>query len=85
MFDSGRLTLTPETATRDPIPVIDDSREGYWLGMGYPQGVCLPKFAQSAKGLGIREIRTLCSWSRTAIACHEMILPCHYLLISYSH
>ena len=29
MFNSGSLILTPETATRDPLPVINDYRGGY--------------------------------------------------------
>ena len=71
MFNSGRLTLTPETATWDPIPVINDYAGGYWLEIGYPLGMCLPEYIQSTKSLGAGEVRTLYSGSRMDIACHE--------------
>ena len=71
MFNSGRLTLTPETTMRDPIPVINDYTGGYWLNIGYPLGVCLPGYIQSTKNLSTGEVRTLYPWSRIAIACHE--------------
>ena len=32
MFNSGALTLTPETATWDPIPVINDYTGGLLVG-----------------------------------------------------
>ena len=71
MFNSGRLTLTPETAMRDPIPVINDYTGGYWLNISYPLGVCLPEYIQSTKGFSTGEVRTMYPWSRIGIPCHE--------------
>ena len=73
MFNSGRLTLTPEKARRDPIPVINDYRGGYWLNIQYPHGRRLPGAIQSTKGFRAGEVRTLYRWSRIGIACHEGI------------
>ncbi|PUU82617.1 hypothetical protein B9Z19DRAFT_1061644 [Tuber borchii] len=70
-LNSGWLTLTPETATRDPIPVINNYRGGYWLNLGYPQGLRLSEHIQSIKGLNAGEVRTLYPRSRIAIECHK--------------
>ena len=50
MFNSGALTLTPGTATWDPIPVINDYTGGYWLDIGCER---LPysEFIQSTRDL----------------------------------
>jgi len=71
MFNSGGLALTPGTATRDPIPVINDYRGGYWLDINYDQGVCSPDFIQSTKGFSPGEVGKLYPCSRIAIAYHE--------------
>ena len=71
MFNSGSLTLTPEKARREPIPVINDYRGGYWLNIQYPHGPRLPEPIQSTKGLKTGEVMTLYPWSKIAIACHE--------------
>ena len=72
IFDSGALTLTPGTATRDPIPVINDYTGGYWLVIGYP-GLCYSEYIQSTKGLSTGKVRVLYPWSKITIACHEAI------------
>ena len=71
MFNSGSLTLTPEKARRDPIPVINDYRGGYWLNIEYPPGPRRLELIQSTKGLRTGEVRTLYPRSKIAIACHE--------------
>ena len=70
-FDSGSLTLTPERARRDPIPVINDYRGGYWLNLEYPPWPRRLELIQSTKGLRSGEVRTLYPRSKIAIACHE--------------
>ena len=70
MFNSGALTLTPETATWDPIPVINDYTGGYWLDIAY-EGLCYTEYIQSTKGLSTGEVRILYPLSRITIACHE--------------
>ena len=72
MFNSGALTLTPETATWDPIPVINDYTGGYWLDIAY-EGLCYTEYIQSTKGLSTGEVRILYPWSRITIACHEAV------------
>ena len=71
VFNSGRLSLTPEKAIRDPIPVINDYRGGYWLSIEYPPGPCRLELIQSTKGLRTGEVMTLYPRSKIAIACHE--------------
>ena len=75
IFNSGALTLTPGTATGDPIPVINDYTGGYWLVIGY-EGVCYSEYIQSTKGLSTGEVRILYPWSRITIECHEA-MPGH--------
>ena len=71
MFNSGGLTLTPGTATRDPIPIINDYRGGYWLNIGYDHGVRESDFIKSTKCFSSGQVGTLYPWDRIAIACHE--------------
>ena len=71
MFNNGSLTLTPERARRDPIPVINDYRGGYWLNLEYPPWPRRLELIQSTKGLRSGEVRTLYPRSKIAIACHE--------------
>ena len=73
------MTLTPRAASRDPIPVINDYRGGYWLVIGY-QGVCSADFIQSTEGFSPGEVGKLYPWSRIAIACHEG-MPGHALTL----
>ena len=73
MFNSGALTLTPTTPSRDPIPVMDDYRGSYWLDIGYDHAVRSADFIQSTKGFSPGEVGKLRPWSRIAIACHEGI------------
>ena len=75
IFNSGALTLTPGTATWDPIPVINDYTGGYWLDIGYP-GVRYAEYIQSTKGLSTGKVRILYPWSRITIASHEA-MPGH--------
>ena len=75
MFNSGALTLTPGTATWEPIPVINDYTGTYWLDIGY-EGLCYLDYIQSTKGLSTGEVRVLYPWSRITIACNEA-MPGH--------
>ena len=75
IFDSGALTLTPGTATRDPIPVINDYTGGYWLIIGY-SGLCYSEYIQSTKGVGTGKVRVLYPWSKIRIACRKA-MPGH--------
>ena len=75
MFNSGALTLTPGTATWDPIPVINDYTGGYWLDIRC-DGLPYSEYIQSTKGLSTGEVRILYPWSRITIACHEA-MPGH--------
>ena len=56
---------------RDPIPVRNDYRRGYWLNIEYPPGPRRLELIQSTKGLRTGEVMTLYPRSKIAIACHE--------------